>query len=629
MKTKKKIKDKEKEKDSEFKRDYSPKAILKAMTATIKMVQKLNNKIVPLSFIRAFANSFYQLIAVLLSAKVIDLLIQKAAIKEIFIAVLLGVGGILVLNTISTFIEKAIQINVAKCNVLFEFRTADKALDMDYDMLESPLATNIRLKIQEDRGWGSDINSISLQFYYIGRVTGGFVASIIMLWPLFTNANSLMTWDFFVIIISCTALTLTMRFILSPKWWKKYDEITNEKSSMLKKAIFFTMDPSMMEYKSGKDIRIFAGQDLICSSIMPGIKERDEKCNKLGLLHGMQHSTWSLSNVLAKALSFMYVGIKAAADVITLGGLIRYATGMYEFIMGICKIINVSTNFEYIAMLQKNTIDYLSIENKMFKGGLTIDKKEHCEYVISFINVSYKYPGSEEYALRDFSLDLQAGTKMSVVGMNGSGKTTMIKLLCRLYDPTEGVITLNGVDIKEYSYEQYMSLFSVVFQDFTLFSLPLGQNISASTEVDTKRATESLIKVGLENRFNELPNGLDSYLYKSFDKDGIEISGGEAQKIALARALYKDAPIVVLDEPTAALDPIAEYEIYTKFNDIVGNKTAIYISHRLSSCRFCSDIAVFHEGRLIQRGSHDKLIQDKHGKYHELWTAQAQYYTKE
>ncbi len=616
-------------KEKNNKRKYSPKVILKAMSDTIKMVHKLNNRIIPLSFIRAFSNSFYQLIAVLLSAKVVDLLLLKADLKKILFTVLLGVGGILVLNTISTFIEKAVQINVAKCNVLFEFRTADKALNMDYDMLESPLATNIRLKIQEDRGWGSDINSISQQFYYIGRVTGGFIASIIMLWPLFTSAKSLMTWDFFTIMISVTAFCLAMRFILSPILWDKYEKITDEKSTMLKKAIFFTMDPSMMEYKSGKDIRIFAGQDLICSSIIPGIKERDEKCNKLGLLHGLEHSSWALSSVITKAMSFIYVGIKAATNIITLGGLLRYATGMYEFIIGICKIINVSTNFEYIAMLQKNTIDYLAIENKMYKGKLPIGNEAHTDYIISFKNVSYKYPGSEEYALRDFSLDLQAGTKMSVVGMNGSGKTTMIKLLCRLYDPTEGEITLNGVDIKEYSYEQYMSLFSVVFQDFTLFSLPLGQNIAAGVEVDEQRAVDSLNKVGLGSRLREMPNGLDSYIYKSFDKDGIEISGGEAQKIALARALYKDAPIVVLDEPTAALDPIAEYEIYTKFNDIVGNKTAIYISHRLSSCRFCNDIAVFHEGQLIQRGSHDDLLSQTNGKYHELWTAQAQYYTKE
>ena len=172
-----------------------------------------------------------------------------------------------------------------------------------------------------------------------------------------------------------------------------------------------------------------------------------------------------------------------------------------------------------------------------------------------------------------------------------------------------------------------MSLFSVVFQDFKLFSFSLGQNVAAKIDYDKEMVESCLKKIGLEERFAQMKNGTETYLYKDFDEEGVEISGGEAQKIALARALYRDAPFIVLDEPTAALDPIAEYEIYSKFSEIVGNKTAVYISHRLSSCRFCDDIAVFHEGHIIQRGSHDRLIRDASGKYYEMWSSQAHYYT--
>ncbi|MEA4832692.1 MAG: ABC transporter ATP-binding protein, partial [Oscillospiraceae bacterium] len=217
----------------------------------------------------------------------------------------------------------------------------------------------------------------------------------------------------------------------------------------------------------------------------------------------------------------------------------------------------------------------------------------------------------------------------AVVGMNGSGKTTFIKLLCRLYDPTEGEILLNGINIKKYDYDEYMSIFSVVFQDFKLFSFSLGQNVAARVDYDKTKVEACLKEAGFGDRLSSMPEGVETCLYKDFDEKGVKISGGEAQKIALARALYKDAPFIVLDEPTAALDPIAEYEIYSKFNEIVGDKTAIYISHRLSSCRFCDDIAVFHEGKLIQRGSHDKLVADEDGKYYELWHAQAQYYAEE
>jgi ATP-binding cassette subfamily B protein len=207
----------------------------------------------------------------------------------------------------------------------------------------------------------------------------------------------------------------------------------------------------------------------------------------------------------------------------------------------------------------------------------------------------------------------------------------MIKLLCRLYDPTEGEIFLNGFDIKKYDYDEYMALFSVVFQDFQLLRYTLGQNVSTSINYDSKKVTELLEKSGFDSRLADMPKGLETYLDIDFagTGTGVQLSGGEAQKVALARALYKEAPFIVLDEPTAALDPIAEFEIYSKFNEIVEDKTAIYISHRLSSCRFCDDIAVFHEGELIQRGSHDTLIDDENGKYYELWTAQAQYYVND
>ncbi len=270
-------------------------------------------------------------------------------------------------------------------------------------------------------------------------------------------------------------------------------------------------------------------------------------------------------------------------------------------------------------------LEFMEMQNVLYKGTLPVEKRSDNDYKIEFRNVSFKYPGNEQYSLRNFSIQLTIGHKLAIVGMNGSGKTTMIKLLCRLYDPCEGMITLNGIDIKKYDYSEYMSIFSLVFQDFKLFSFKLSENIACAINIDRERATKILDVLGLSERTKKMQSELDTYLYNDFDK-GVEISGGEAQKIAFARALYKNAPFIILDEPTAALDPIAEFEIYSKFNEIVGDKTAIYISHRLSSCRFCDDIAVFHEGKLIQRGGHDILIADEKGKYYELWNAQAQYY---
>ena len=258
-----------------------------------------------------------------------------------------------------------------------------------------------------------------------------------------------------------------------------------------------------------------------------------------------------------------------------------------------------------------------------------MEKRDDDQYEIEFRNVSFKYPGTDIYALKDVSIKMKIGERLAIVGMNGSGKTTFIKLLCRLYDPDEGEILLNGIDIKKYNYEEYMRLFSIVFQDFKIFSFSLGQNVAASADYDEKYVEDVLDKVGFQKRLDNMPKGVQTPLYKDFDEGGVEISGGEAQKIALARALYRDAPIIILDEPTAALDPISEFEIYSKFNEIVGTKTAFYISHRLSSCRFCNEIAVFHKGRIVQKGSHEDLLKDVKGKYYELWNSQAQYYNED
>lgn len=214
---------------------------------------------------------------------------------------------------------------------------------------------------------------------------------------------------------------------------------------------------------------------------------------------------------------------------------------------------------------------------------------------------------------------------MALVGRNGCGKSTLVKLLCRLYDPTKGEITLNGIDIRKYDYADYMALFSVVFQDSHLFSFSMAENVAASTEYDAERVTECVNRAGLGERLATMPHGINTCLYKDFDPEGVEISGGEEQKLCLERAIYKGAPFIVLDEPTAALDPISEHDIYTKFNSIVGTRTAIYISHRLSSCRFCDEITVMENGRIAERGSHESLLEQQ-GVYQKFWTAQAEYY---
>lgn len=334
-----------------------------------------------------------------------------------------------------------------------------------------------------------------------------------------------------------------------------------------------------------------------------------------------------LLTMAMKILVFLFTAAKAWMGVIGIGNFILYQGTVQKFVEATSELGGnlgeLRDNNRYL----KETFAYLEMPNQMYKGTLAVEKRDDIDYEIEFRDVSFRYPRSEVWVLRHVNMKFKIGDKLAIVGENGSGKTTFIKLLCRLYDPTEGKILLNGIDITRYRYDEYMDLFSVAFQDYALFAFSIAQNVAASDRVDTARVQNCLNRVGLGEKIANLPKGIHTNIGREYENDGVDFSGGEQQKIALARALYKDAPFMILDEPTAALDPIAEAEIYARFNDIASDKTSVFISHRLSSCRFCDEIAVFHKGRLVQLGSHDELVADENGKYRELWNAQARYYT--
>ncbi len=343
----------------------------------------------------------------------------------------------------------------------------------------------------------------------------------------------------------------------------------------------------------------------------------------------------SLSSAAAEAITalfsgavYLFVCLKAWAGAFGVGSITQYVGAVTAMEKNVRQLFTMLSHMRSNAAFLKTTYEFLDIPNAMYQGSLTTEKRSDRQYEVEFKDVSFKYPGADNWALRHVNMKFKVGKRLAIVGENGSGKTTFIKLLCRLYDPQEGEILLNGIDIRKYNYRDYMDIFSIVFQDFQLISQPLGNNVAGAMEYDWERAEKCLVDAGFGDRLADMPDGLETYLYKDFGREGVNVSGGEAQKIAIARALYKDAPFIILDEPTAALDPIAEAEIYEKFDGIAGDKTAIYISHRLSSCKFCDEIAVFHEGAVIQQGTHAALVADEAGKYHELWNAQAQYYTQ-
>lgn len=333
----------------------------------------------------------------------------------------------------------------------------------------------------------------------------------------------------------------------------------------------------------------------------------------------------ALLSLLSNFAAYLVIGARALYGVLPIGDVLLYAGSVTRAMSDLQTFLATGSEFDYINSYLSTYEDFIAQPSMAYDGTLPIEKRDDGQYEFAFHDVSFSYPGANIPVLEHVTLSFAVGEKTALVGRNGAGKTTLIKLLCRLYEPTSGYITLNGIDIRKYSYKEYTQAFSVVFQDFHLFSLPLDENIAAGTEIDEAALQSSLAKVGLTDRVQQLPQGVRTRLYNN-NGSGVDLSGGEAQRTAIARALYKDAPFVILDEPTAALDPIAEAEIYEQFSQMISGKTAVYISHRMSSCKFCDRIIVLDHGRIAEDGTHDTLLAN-HGIYANLYETQAQYYT--
>ena len=334
----------------------------------------------------------------------------------------------------------------------------------------------------------------------------------------------------------------------------------------------------------------------------------------------------ALLSLLSNFAAYLVIGARALYGVLPIGDVLLYAGSVTRAMSDLQTFLATGSEFDYINSYLSTYEDFIAQPSMAYDGTLPIEKRDDGQYEFAFHDVSFSYPGTNIPVLEHVTLSFAVGGKTALVGRNGAGKTTLIKLLCRLYEPTSGYITLNGIDIRKYSYKEYTQAFSVVFQDFQLFPFPVGQNVGACLNPDPERVWQCLELAGVADRIRDMHQGLETPV-TPLEEAGENLSGGEMQKVAIARALYKDAPFVILDEPTAALDPFSEYEIYSRFDELVRDKTSIYISHRMSSCRFCQDILVFQDGTIAERGSHETLLH-ANGLYASLWNAQAQYYVK-
>ena len=338
----------------------------------------------------------------------------------------------------------------------------------------------------------------------------------------------------------------------------------------------------------------------------------------------LQFGVGAIFLALNAALIYISLGVSALDIPDSAGDVVQYAGAINLLVTALNSLLSLVTTFKMNRPHLEMVYQFLDLPEEQHDITTDTECSSKSLSIIEFENVSFQYPGQKQLTLKNVSLRFEQGKRYTIVGFNGAGKSTIIKLLCRLYQPTSGVIKLDGIDIAKIPYSDYIKNIGVLFQDYRLFSTSIQENIILTRQYDKDIFETAITDTGAVELLNKFPP--DSILFKDYEEKGVHPSGGELQKIALARTLYTDAEVLVLDEPTAALDPISEFEVFRQFNAVSQKKTVIYTSHRMATCQFSDKVYVIHNGEVVQCGTHQELLYNEDGLYYELWNAQAQYY---
>lgn len=558
-------------------------------------------------------------------------LVYDEKVTRLLVIVLAGglIAGLLRLGSSFSGSRTWYQYIEVRMHVIEE-RVA-RALGMNYEFLEKPETLDIHERACQATGGNN--NGVE------GMMHGLETLAVNLTTVIVTLVSVLVLDIRLVLVLIVLAVIQYGYFVFCIRYDKK--KVWDQLGGTWRQIGY--MERVTQDFDYAKDIRLFSLQDYLLKKQQKIFENRWKKFD--------YHQNLWLSHAVVVNITFL-IG-KAA-----IYGALFYAVIRKDMTVG-----NFTLFFALAMAFSQSLIEFLrrfgdfgraSLEVDDFRSFMELDmegsvdsdaaltsedaqkNKENRElpkasaYTIVFENVSYRYPEAEEYALKNLKLKLEAGEKLAVVGLNGAGKTTMIKLLLRLYEPTEGRILLNGTDIRTYRREDYYKLFSPVFQNVEVLAFPIAENVSMkqTENTDIDKAYSCVVEAGLQEKIDSLPKGILTELLKVVDEEGVDFSGGEKQKLALARALYKNAPIVVLDEPTSALDAIAEQRLYQSFDKMIGDKSAVYISHRLASTRFCDKVAMFKGGEMIEYGAHEELM-EQNGEYAHMFELQAQYYQEE
>lgn len=570
--------------------------------------------LIPMMLIYAFTEASMPFIWVYISKLVIEQIELNNGITDLVKVILFATFIALIIMAINRFIQHHNWWRFIYARMKFIALRMKKSLTMNYQHLENPKLLDYMEKASQ--ATGGNRNGVEGMMHSTSQATVSLVKIIASSAIMFT----LNPW------IVLVMLFLSFLHFIIIDYTKRIDKLKtwDPLSSKWRKINYMNNVTKNFDY--AKDIRLLGMREWLHkkqifhhSEAHEKIVESKNRWMKCGILN-------QVIGLFQEGILYLWLVYTVIYEGITIADVTFYFGTIRTFSETVSSVLDNIAEIRKISLEINDFRTFVEYPEEMDQTSLKpIPKDKELEF--QFNNVSFCYPGQEKYALNDLNLTLHPGKRLAVVGLNGAGKTTFIKLLCRLYEPTKGTILLNGVDIKEYNRDEYYTLIAPVFQNVECFAFPLSENVSMKSPAETKPdlAEKCLELAGMKEKVESLPKGVQTQLLKVLYDDGIDFSGGEKQKLALARALYKDAPVVVLDEPTAALDAIAEYNLYMDFDKLIGGKTAVYISHRLSSTRFCHAIAMFKDGALVEYGTHDDLLL-KNGEYANMFRVQAQYY---
>ncbi|MCR5441541.1 MAG: ABC transporter ATP-binding protein/permease [Lachnospiraceae bacterium] len=580
------------------------------------------------SAMRKYKKGFYPLYAILVTMTVIQPFINifgpRMMIDEIMgntdLTVIIRIAAVMVFADFTIKVVTGIlyleldKVFYQGLNRFLEAGVGKKSMELKYETTENKETldrlSDARTGIDESYSGGSKGMFESL---------AGIISSIAVL-SISVVLVLKYTWIPIVIVVVNVCLNAFFESRLSG--------IKMEQISLLAKndRAYFYLLHNLSDIKYGKDIRLFGAGKMMLGRV-DEFNDRQSEISRTHAKRAQVYVTGSKINLAVTAsLTYLILAVMVIDRKISIGDFTMLSTAVTTIVSSINTVLKALLELKKFCGYTDKYIRYVEGNEYEEKGSKAVDSSDGI--VIEYKNVSFRYPGSSSFALKNISAVIKNGERLSVVGLNGAGKTTFIKLLCRLYEPTEGEILLNGVNIHDYDYGSYMKQLSVVFQDFCLLGFSIKENLICDRpdKVQDSELMPLVERVGLKDKVDSLPMGLMTPVFRYYDQSGFEPSGGEQQKIAMARALYKDGPVLILDEPTAALDPVAEKEIYEQFNSMVRNKTAIFISHRLASCRFCDRLLVFKDGEIVERGTHDSLLAVPNGLYAQMYGSQEKMY---